>query len=266
MNPRFTNFAKALLRRAGFVALRHDTWEQILAQSELQCKPNVKALADRLSADTLMLLSAAAKSRSQLGQELVALALNDFKCGYFVEFGATDGLSLSNTASLERDHGWSGILAEPGREWHTRLSSNRSCQIDYRAVHWASGEQVDFIPGDELGTIKGFESLDYHASMRQKRGGYKVETVSLEDLLGAHGAPNRIEYLSVDTEGTEYEILRNFDFSKYEFQFISVEHNYAPWAPELVSFLESKGYTPVLEEVSHFESWFVGPGMTSKLR
>jgi hypothetical protein len=74
-------------------------------------------------------------SRSQNGQDLFASARNNFKRGgYFVEFGATNGKSLSSTLLLESGYGWSGILAEPARGFHKELLNQRSCKIDKRAV------------------------------------------------------------------------------------------------------------------------------------
>ncbi len=60
--------------------------------------------------------------RSQLGQDIFALAANKFKRGgYFVEFGATNGIDLSNTYALEKEYGWKGILSEPATVWHEDL-------------------------------------------------------------------------------------------------------------------------------------------------
>ena len=56
------------------------------------------------------------KSRSQLRQDLFVLSQLDFKRnGYFVEFGATNGFNLSNTHLMEKEFGWTGILAEPAK-------------------------------------------------------------------------------------------------------------------------------------------------------
>ena len=69
--------------------------------------------------------SIAPKCKSQLGQEIFALIENDFKRdGFFVEFGATNGLELSNTHLLEKEFGWTGILAEPAKTWHEDLYKN----------------------------------------------------------------------------------------------------------------------------------------------
>src|SRR6056297_216441 len=58
-------------------------------------------------------------SKSQLRQDLFVLSELGFKQhGFFVEFGATNGIDLSNTYLMEARFGWNGILAEPARLWH----------------------------------------------------------------------------------------------------------------------------------------------------
>ena len=92
-----------------------------------------------------LLSSIAPKCKSQLGQEIFALIQNDFKRdGYFIEFGATDGLELSNTHLLEKEFGWTGILAEPAKTWHEDLYKNRSCNIETQCVWSRSGETLSF--------------------------------------------------------------------------------------------------------------------------
>ena len=62
------------------------------------------------------------QSRSQLRQDLFALSQAEFKRdGFFIEFGATDGVELNNTVLMEQAFGWSGILAEPARGWQANL-------------------------------------------------------------------------------------------------------------------------------------------------
>jgi hypothetical protein len=66
------------------------------------------------------------KSKAQLRQDLFVLTHLDFKThGFFVEFGATDGIHLSNSYLLEREFHWSGILAEPAKSFEVALRQNR---------------------------------------------------------------------------------------------------------------------------------------------
>jgi hypothetical protein len=81
--------------------------------------------------------------------------------------------------------------------------------------------------------------------------------VSLLDLLKFHNAPRYIDFLSVDTEGSEFEILNAFDFREYRFGAITVEHNYAPQRKEVIALLTSNGYRQVHSELSDFDDWFV---------
>lgn len=198
-------------------------------------------------------------SQSQLGQDLVALAkYGPEHKGFFVEFGATNGKSLSNTWMLEKHFGWTGILCEPARRWKSDLIINRSCAIDFRCVYKGSGDLVMFSETKigELSTVSEYSGEDMHTALRQKSKDYFIETVSLYDLLIQHQAPKFIEFLSIDTEGSEFDILENFNFSEFSFGLICVEHNYTQQREKIRGLLEAHGYSRVLSQYSQFDDWY----------
>ena len=200
------------------------------------------------------------KSYAQLFQDVFVLSKTNFKKnGFFVEFGATDGIHHSNTYLLESEFSWTGILAEPGKTWHENLYSNRTSKISEKLVWSSSGKQVKFLETSDpaLSTCDGFESRDFQHKARSIVREYKVETISLNDLLVLHSAPNHIDFLSVDTEGSEFEVLNNLNFSKYSFQVIAVEHNYTPNRDKILRLLTANGYTRVNENLSLYDDWFV---------
>jgi FkbM family methyltransferase len=199
-------------------------------------------------------------SKSQLGQDLLALIGSGAKRnGFFVEFGAADGVALSNSFLLEKEFGWSGILCEPSRSWHEDLKKNRSCTIEFRCVYSRTGEQIGFSENyiGELSGITEFTGDDHHGLINRTTESYQVETISLLDLLSRHNAPKHVDFLSVDTEGSEFEILNAFDFSMYTFGAICVEHNYLENRPKVKTLLEANGYRQVYSELSDYDDWFV---------
>lgn len=199
-------------------------------------------------------------AKSQIGQDILALCVNGLKRdGFFVEFGATDGVELSNTFVLEKEFGWTGILSEPGNIWHKDLVKNRNCFIDTRCVWSQSDELIDFAQASTawLSTVVDFQDSDLHADARANSLVYQVKTVSLRDLLRTYNAPLEIDFLSIDTEGSEYSILRGFDFGEYRFNLICVEHNYTSSRDKLFDLLGRNGYKRVYTELSKFDDWYV---------
>lgn len=207
-------------------------------------------------------------SKSQLAQDLFAIAY----CGslepkFFVEFGATDGITGSNTWLLEKKLGWQGILAEPAKYWHKSLKENRKCFIDTNCVGAKSGEAFDFLEVCEnqggsptLSTLEKYSNNGDWASKIRKKNfiKYKVFTISLEDLLDKYNAPYEIDFLSIDTEGSEFEILNGFNFKKYKIKLICIEHNYVKKTRTLIrEYLTQKGYRQVLKEISKYDDWYV---------
>ncbi len=199
-------------------------------------------------------------SYSQLFQDLLVLYLLAGKNnGYFVEFGAADGMFLSNTYLLEKNFNWNGIVCEPARSWENSLRGNRTSIIDYRCVFHSSGLKLPFldVEHNELSTLQSYSQLDLHASNRTSGNQYLVETISLEDLLDQHDAPNVIDYLSIDTEGSEFDILKVFNFNKYQFCIITVEHNHTEMRAEIYNLLVTNGYSRIFKDLSGFDDWYV---------
>jgi Methyltransferase FkbM domain len=112
-------------------------------------------------------------------------------------------------------------------------------------------------PEAEFSTISALSRSDHHAKRRQRGKQYAVETISLRDLLRAHNAPLNIDYLSIDTEGSEFAILNGFLPSHYEVRIITVEHNYTDQRSRIHGLLTSCGYSRVLQELSIFDDWYI---------
>ena len=186
-------------------------------------------------------------SYSQLGQDLEVIKFyNNKENGFFIEIGASDGIILSNTYLIETQYKWNGICCEPIPDNFKKLVKNRPNSICYdKAVYNNSGLTLNFdiaIDDDLLSGIS--DHIDTHKSIvdRNKKI-IQVQTISLVDVLNNANAPSFIEYMSLDTEGSEFEILKNFDFEKYTFGLIDVEHNYnEPRRTQMKNLLLSKGY------------------------
>lgn len=206
------------------------------------------------------------RSYAQILQDLwVLYMLAEKRKGFFVEFGACDGKKLSNTLLLEQSYDWTGILAEPNKSWHKDLAANRSAQISKLCVAAQSNKRVSFWATDdkpELSRIASIIPDDVHEHNGNRDNGtkYMVRTISLLDLLRRHKAPELIDYLSIDTEGSEYEILQAFDFSQYSFRLITVEHAGETKKREQIrELLLSHGYSQWLPLLTRWDDWYVGP-------
>ena len=179
-------------------------------------------------------------SRSQLGQDLWVLEQLGWKQGgYFVEFGATDGVLLSNSWLLEKHFSWRGICAEPNPKLFERLQQNRSCRLSPACVYRSSGERMQFVLADAYAAVGDL---------------IEVTTTSLMDLLDQHGAPAVIDYLSIDTEGSELAILEGIDWSRYQFRSITVEHNFTVMRQGIQQLLEAQGYR---RREAKWDDWYV---------
>jgi FkbM family methyltransferase len=240
-------------------------------QSSCHCgsKADIEFLSAMPSRHVERLLKLLEKSSAQIRQDLMVLSKLNFKeSGFFVEFGATNGISLSNTNLLEKEFGWRGILAEPAKSWRRELQVNRpKSKIDFRCVYSVSNQKLMFKETNvkELSTLEIFMNNDMHTSNRELGKTYLVETVSLTDLLIENNAPRQIDYLSIDTEGSEYEILKNFDFQSFHIKIITCEHNNTANKKLINQLLTSRGYIQIYDEISKIDDWYIHHSATDKI-
>lgn len=201
---------------------------------------------------------------SQIGQDKKVYDFyNGKKDGYYVEIGAYDGIALSNTYAFEK-LGWKGICAEPLQSRFQQLIINRKAHCCDLAVYHTTGLQVSFDIEGDAGMLSGINThIDAHkATVDKNKKTVTVNTISLNDLLEKYNAPNFIEYLSLDTEGSEYEILRTLDFNKWKFGLIDIEHNHVePRRSIMRKLLLNNGYEYV--GPNHFDDQYKLKGLTS---
>lgn len=198
-------------------------------------------------------------SVSQLGQDIWALKRTGYKRnGFFVEFGATDGVLLSNTYMLESQFDWEGLLAEPNPEYFSELCKNRSSKASDACISGRTGDTVDFVLADEFGTIKDYIGDDEHADRRNSyaelpEAVVTLSTVSLDDFLKQNDAPKHIDYISVDTEGSEFDILAPFPFEDWDVSVWTVEHNFTENRQKIFELMSGHGY---LRKAVDFDDWY----------
>lgn len=170
--------------------------------------------------------------------------------GIFVDIGAHDGRTLSNTWFFENTRGWKGVCIEPQPDVFAKLQSNRSaiclqgCVTDVPGsaefLHVRGG--ADMLSGlrskyDALHLDRIRREVDQSGEEPQV---IQVPCFTFAQVLATAGL-TQIDYLSVDTEGGELDILRSIDFSLYSIHVISAENSYHDGQYE--HFLRSYGYS-----------------------
>lgn len=161
------------------------------------------------------------------------------KNGYFVELGSADGLALSNTFLLEHRYGWSGICVEANPVSFEELKLNRTADCINACVDATIGQAV-FRKNSLLGGIVSYDT-DNAAAWAGYDDIILVDTVPLIDILKECNAPRVIDYLSVDIEGAETRVLKDFPFKDYTFLAMTVERP----GPDLDATLKANEYIPV---------------------
>jgi FkbM family methyltransferase len=186
--------------------------------------------------------------------------MNDFKRGgYFVEVGAHHGQQLSNTWMLEQAYDWNGLLIEPNPLLHADLRT-RTAQLVAAAAWRRTGERLVFhaTTDSALSSLADVKQSDKHNRSNFEK--FAVDTMTLDDILTFYGAPEEIDYLSIDVEGAEIDVLDGFSIDKWRVRAITLEHNHDD--KRLAEFdrrMTTAGLVRVFDIVSDFDAYYVCP-------
>ena len=205
--------------------------------------------------------------QSQIYQDIFAsFIVGDKYDKTFLEFGATDGLDISNSYTLESSFNWKGVLSEPSPQWHEALKKNRkNSKIITKCIWKESGKKLDFFMSDfgSLSTIKDFVesdkiSIPTNTEIRLKSGKtISVETISLNDVIKEYFNSICPSYISIDTEGSEYEILKAFDLDNFRPKVFTIEHNHTENETKIDEHLIANGYVRIFRKLTTFDAWFI---------
>ncbi|MGC2310063.1 MAG: FkbM family methyltransferase [Candidatus Babeliaceae bacterium] len=194
--------------------------------------------------------------KSQIGQDkfLNEYVFNNKKKGVFIDIGAHDGITYSNTYFFEKELGWTGICLEPLPKEFEKLRKNRDC-ICIDACIAAHEGTVPFMLIDDVledygnmlsGMVHTYDERHFKRLLNElKEKGGNIHIVDmpayrLDTILYKYGFFN-IDYISLDTEGSEFEILQTIDFQRFHIKALTVENNYAD--PRIRTFLKEQGFT-----------------------
>jgi len=153
----------------------------------------------------------------------------------FIDIGANDGVTWSNSLSMEINYGWNGICIEPHPVAYKKLIQNRSCKCLNLAVS-DSDLELDFLVIEGKAEMLSGLIKDFHpehknrineevARNNDKAYKQKVHSKPLHLILKENNI-DKVNYLSIDTEGSELSIIKGIDFSKTNIDLISLEVNY----------------------------------------
>lgn len=191
--------------------------------------PAAAPAAGSPSASVTTPVSSTMNCHSHIGQDAwVAECLRFRRGGFFLDFGAFDGTSISNTLTLERDLGWRGICVEPNPRYYPALCAARRCITVNAALWHESRKQLEFVDAHGLSSIADFKDTDINSQRRQEatRSLIRVDTLNPNELLERFDAPTLIDFLSLDVEGAEFDILNALDLRRYRIALMTIEHNH----------------------------------------
>ena len=171
------------------------------------------------------------KYTSQAGQDKM-IKKNFFdgkKNGFFIEIGAYDGISGSNCYHFERFLNWDGIAIEPSNIQFEKLKKNRKCKVLNNAIS-DEVKEVEFIEVTEgLTQMSGINDSFFKRNINiiSNNQPSKTKSISLKTITFDEIVPkNRdIDYLSIDIEGGEMNLLKSIDFKINNIKVVSVENN-----------------------------------------
>ena len=191
---------------------------------------------------------------SQIQQDVDALKYFN-SSRYFVEVGVNDPIKINNTYLMER-LGWKGLLVEPLPNLQQKILKARTSPLCQKAASNKKGKVTFNVPlvSDALAGIAN--RVDAHKAAHVISRKLEVDTDLLTNILNEYNAPSHIDFMSIDTEGNELDVLEGFDFAKYSIGYLTVEHNFVePKRSQIEALMRKNGYMKLKE--SQFDDVYI---------
>ena len=154
--------------------------------------------------------------------------LREKKDGYFIDLAANDAISLSNTRTLEKDHGWRGLCIKPDPQYHSGLLQHRNCTVVAAAVSNKFDDGWFKFGGTSAVSWHGrtgaySRGVFGHLSRKNSSGESHVWLVPISPILERHAAPSTIDFMYLDVEGSEESVMSKFPFERYNIRLLLIE-------------------------------------------
>ena len=190
----------------------------------------------------------------------------DFNGGYFIEIGANNGITQSNTYYFEKVKKWRGILIEPSPNNYILCKKNRSKANKFYCNACVSfdfkEEFVKIAYSDLVSTPINLESDISNPFLQAQQGltSFKEDEIpiygaipkTMNEILTDSSSPRNIDFFSLDVEGAEIEVLKGIDYNKYKFRYILVESS----TPKIIEDFLAKHNYRLTEKLSYHDYLF----------
>jgi FkbM family methyltransferase len=184
------------------------------------------------------------------------------KNGFYVDVGAHDGISINNTLYFEKNNNWTGINIEPIKSVFNKLVSNRPNNINLNYAVCNNNGETEFLCNtgatEMISGIKSsfdprhFQRLqNENKQMGSTTEVIKVNTKKLETIFDENNI-SHINYLSIDVEGAEFEVIKSINFEKVFIDIIEFENNYDDVSIPIIKYLENKNYAIIHRSLDIF--------------
>jgi len=185
-----------------------------------------------------------------------------FKNGVYVDVGAHDGVTINNTLYFEKNHQWTGINIEPIKSVYDKLVTNRPDNVNLNCAVCNQDGETEFICNvgytEMISGIKDtFDARHLNRLQNENRqmgsttNVIKVNTKRLETIFDEYKM-SHINYLSIDVEGAEFEVIKSINFDKVYIDCIGFENNYDDTSIPIVQYLENKNYVVIHKSLDIF--------------
>lgn len=238
--------------------------------SKNQISPDLEILAKMIKTQA-NLNERGIRAKGQLLQDLFVLTIFGEKEGTFLDLGGGHPTEISNSFLLQNWFNWSGYIVEPNPEFNDmqkRIRASDKVVVFEVAITGNDRGTANFTLDGEFSGLSQKNIGELHAKRRAKRFNDQivVETLPIRDFIDDNQI-TKIDYLSIDVEGGELDIVSNFPFEKTQVSVITVEHNFRfDDLNEIQEILAYHDFVQIFRDQTEWDAWFISKRVVDKLR